>query len=264
MKEFKLGEVYRVGSDCREKGNIIRILDVCGTPGGGTEYLYETLQGKGPRHSVFYFSSAFARGLVPVESERKIVITTDGKTTTAKLYDGRETIREAKAVCSDADTFDFNIGAGIALARLAGRPFLGVNPPQPEYSPDDVRLTKPKTLRDVVAERDPDKIDPESKEGVVGCPSDYAYLRESTGDSLTVCPSGKDGWKLSCSDCWDRPYTPKEEAKQGRENLINPETLQKLSDEITAADIYIKTLTDGFMAKLREIINEKTGGNNHE
>lgn len=144
-KEFKIGGVYRVDSDGAEKGNIIRILGVCGTPGGGTGYLYETLQGKGPKQSGFYFSSAFARGLELVESERKIVITTDGKTTIAKLYDGRKTIREAKSVCSDADTFDFNIGAFLAVERLTGCLL------------ENIRLTtgrpKPKTLRDVVAEQ---------------------------------------------------------------------------------------------------------------
>ena len=334
MKKFKIGEVYRVGSDGAEKGNSIRILGVCGTPGGGTDYLYETIQGMGPQYSGFYFSSDFARGLELVESERKIVITTDGKTTTAKLYDGRETIREAKAVCSDSDTFDFNIGAGIALARLTGRPFLGVDLPQPEYNPDDVRLPKPKTLRDVVAEREPDKIDPSSGGGVKGCPHhcDYLgvnnptqrcprgkdgkaltcsqcwdrpytpneeakpeppkpktlrdvvaerepdkinpdelggvhgcprhceYLREVVNDSPSVCPSDADGKYLSCRACWDRPYTPKEEAKQGRENLVSPELKQQLLNEFK--DAYTRTLS--VVTKIRATTNEKTGGNNNE
>lgn len=260
VEKLKTGEVYRVGSDGREKGNIIRITGQCSNPVGITTYLYKTLEGWSKLYGTFEEGSAFARGLEPVESERKIVITTDGKTTIAKLYDGRKTIREAKAVCSDADTFDFNVGAGIALARLTGRPFLGVDLPQPEYNPDDVRLTKPKTLRDVVAERDPDKIDPEAKGGVFDCPCDYAYLRESTGDSRTVCPRGKDGCQLSCSDCWDRPYTPKEEAKQGRENLVSPELKQQLLNEFK--DAYIRTLS--VLTKIRATTNEKTGGTNHE
>lgn len=261
MKKFKIGEVYRVGVG-EEKGNLIRITGIGNTDWGNTLCTYETLQGKAPRRSHFETDSLFAMRLEHIKKpECKIVITTDGKTTTAKLYDGRKTIREAKAVCSDSDTFDFNIGAGIALARLTGRPFLGVNLSQPEYNPDDVRLTKPKTLRDVVAERDPDKIDPESKEGVVGCPSDYAYLRESTGDSLTVCPSGKDGWKLSCSDCWDRPYTPKEEAKQ---EPHKPKTLSEWATE-QIIDGVVKAAAESLRNRLRERINnEKTGGNNHE
>lgn len=255
MKKFKIGETYRVGSDGAEKGNIIRILGVCGTPGGGTDYLYETIQGKWPRQSRFDYDSAFAKCLEPVKKpERKIVITTDGKTTTAKLYDGRKTIREAKAVCSDSDTFDFNLGAGIALARLTGRPFLGVNLSQPEYNPDDVRLPKPKTLRDVVAERDPDKIDPDEAGGVKGCPHHYDCLRDVKYTHCFDC--------FSCEECWSQPYTPKEEAKQERESLVSPELKQLLTDAIK--DAYINAVSEGIIAKLREIGNEKTGGNNHE
>lgn len=58
--------------------------------------------------------------LEPV-SENKIIITTDGKTTTAKLYDGKKFVKSAKAVCSPDDKFDFNIGAAIAFERLTGQ-----------------------------------------------------------------------------------------------------------------------------------------------
>lgn len=54
--------------------------------------------------------------------ERKIVITTDGKTTRAALYDGHKLIREAKAICSKEDTFDFEAGAKIAFERLTAKP----------------------------------------------------------------------------------------------------------------------------------------------
>lgn len=50
--------------------------------------------------------------------EQKIVITTDGKTTTAKLYDGKKFIKEAKAKCSPEDIFDFKTGSEIAFNRL--------------------------------------------------------------------------------------------------------------------------------------------------
>ena len=52
--------------------------------------------------------------------DQKIVITTDGKTTTAKLYDGKKVIKTAKAECHEGDKFDFNLGATIALSRLTG------------------------------------------------------------------------------------------------------------------------------------------------
>lgn len=49
----------------------------------------------------------------------KIIITTDGKTTTARRYKGKELLGSAEAVCSASDPFDFERGAIIAFARLA-------------------------------------------------------------------------------------------------------------------------------------------------
>lgn len=56
-----------------------------------------------------------------VEDKQKIVITTDGKMTTAVLYNGKQRIKEAKAVCAPDDEFDFNKGAAIAFERLTGQ-----------------------------------------------------------------------------------------------------------------------------------------------
>lgn len=52
------------------------------------------------------------------ECNQKIVITTDGKTTTARLFDGKNVIKTAEAKCSPDDEFDFNTGASIAFSRL--------------------------------------------------------------------------------------------------------------------------------------------------
>lgn len=60
--------------------------------------------------------------LEAVKNENKIVITTDGTTTRAALYDGHKLIREAKAICSKDDTFDFETGAKIAIDRLTEKP----------------------------------------------------------------------------------------------------------------------------------------------
>lgn len=49
---------------------------------------------------------------------RKIIITTDGKTTTARLMEDKTTIRTATATCSPDDTFDFDKGARLAFDRL--------------------------------------------------------------------------------------------------------------------------------------------------
>ena len=48
----------------------------------------------------------------------KIVITSDGVTTTAKKYNGKNLIKEAKAVCSKDDTFNFDVGAKLAMEKL--------------------------------------------------------------------------------------------------------------------------------------------------
>lgn len=49
-----------------------------------------------------------------------IVITTDGKTTTAAMRQGKTILKQATARCSDKDIFDFSEGARIAFERLQG------------------------------------------------------------------------------------------------------------------------------------------------
>lgn len=53
---------------------------------------------------------------------KKIVITTDGKITTAKLYDGKECVKVSEARCCPSDKFDLETGAKIALERLFEEP----------------------------------------------------------------------------------------------------------------------------------------------
>lgn len=48
----------------------------------------------------------------------KVVITTDGKTTLARLYEGRKVIRSAEAQCHPSDAFNFALGARLAFDRL--------------------------------------------------------------------------------------------------------------------------------------------------
>ncbi len=56
-----------------------------------------------------------------VNDQNKIVITTDGKTTTATHYDGKRVIRKETARCNPDDKFDFLTGAAIAFDRLTDR-----------------------------------------------------------------------------------------------------------------------------------------------
>lgn len=60
--------------------------------------------------------------LVKETIPKKIVITSNGKTTTAALYDGKRRIKSTEARCSDSDVFDFMTGAEIAMDRLTGHP----------------------------------------------------------------------------------------------------------------------------------------------
>ena len=75
--------------------------------------------------------------LKPVATTSKIVITSDGKTTLARLYDGNRVIRRAEAKCSPEDTYDFATGANLAYDRLM-RPAKPTDPakePKPEPKP---------------------------------------------------------------------------------------------------------------------------------
>ena len=49
---------------------------------------------------------------------KKIVITTDGTKTLARLYEGNKVVKTAMAKCSPEDTFDFATGARLAFERL--------------------------------------------------------------------------------------------------------------------------------------------------
>lgn len=56
-----------------------------------------------------------------VRKDQKIIITTDGKTTKARLFDGKELIKSAEAKCHPDDEFDFETGAKVAFDRLVER-----------------------------------------------------------------------------------------------------------------------------------------------
>src|SRR5574344_339581 len=60
--------------------------------------------------------------LKPVATTSKIVITGDGKTTLARLYDGNRVIRRAEAKCSPKDTYDFATDANLAYDLLMQPP----------------------------------------------------------------------------------------------------------------------------------------------
>ena len=118
--KFNVGERYKVDYDgIPEAGNIIEITGI----GKGYRIYYKTIKGNHDRYyDKFDERSNFANSLIPVteqsDSTKKIVITTDGKTTTAKMYDGKSCIKVSEARCCPSDAFDFQTGAEIAFNRL--------------------------------------------------------------------------------------------------------------------------------------------------
>lgn len=58
---------------------------------------------------------------VGLASAKKIIVTTDGKTTTARLFNGKDLVKSATAKCSPKDEFVFETGAALALDRLLER-----------------------------------------------------------------------------------------------------------------------------------------------
>lgn len=116
--KFNVGERYKVGYDSgSECGNIIEVTGV-----KGHMVHYKTIKGNPDSCERFHENLHFANSLIPVteqnNSTKKIVITTDGKTTTAKMYDGKSCIKVSEARCCPSDAFDFRTGAEIAFNRL--------------------------------------------------------------------------------------------------------------------------------------------------
>lgn len=69
----------------------------------------------------------------PIET-KKIVITSDGKETLVRLYEGNKVIEKAVAKCSPDDEYDFEKGAKIAFDRLMGREIKTVAEPPKYYN----------------------------------------------------------------------------------------------------------------------------------
>lgn len=76
--------------------------------------------------------------LEPVKNTtKKLIVTTDGETTTAKLIDGKQTIKTATAKCSKDDEFCFETGAQIAVDRLLGKK--PAEPEKPKFTKADLK-----------------------------------------------------------------------------------------------------------------------------
>ena len=124
--KFKVGDRVRVITDCIGNRKVIGKI-------GTVRKIFEQTHAVGVEFDEYidghdidgdfkygYCWNFYEYEVEPIHNSNKIVITTDGKTTTAKMYDGKKLVNSAKAICSPDDEFDFNIGAAIALERLTG------------------------------------------------------------------------------------------------------------------------------------------------
>ena len=116
--KIEVGKMYRVGGECNETGNVIKITNkfpFCGT----TRFQYETISGKMSTVCIEFFdkNSIFAKNLTPFTAEEKVVILRNGTTVTATQYVDGEKCGTGVAKCSPEDEFDFAFGAKLALVR---------------------------------------------------------------------------------------------------------------------------------------------------
>lgn len=103
-KYFTIGKVYDVVNNTIKNDN---------------GFVYESYNG---RNIISWLSRWYKFERVS-NGDKKIIITTDGKTTTAALYDAvGDVVKTAKAECNPCDTFDFIAGANLALERLLEKP----------------------------------------------------------------------------------------------------------------------------------------------
>jgi hypothetical protein len=132
MSKYKVGDKVRIvsewGKGCRQNsdGKMDKWLGKTMTIRKITAYDYYLMEeDKTERDGIgwCWFDACIA-GLANKfnDNTKKIVITTDGKTTTAKMYDGKSCIKVSEARCCPSDAFDFQTGAKIAFNRLFGEP----------------------------------------------------------------------------------------------------------------------------------------------
>lgn len=75
------------------------------------------------------------------ECNQTVVITSDGKTTLARLYQNNSVVKTAKAKCSPDDEFDFEYGANLAYSRLMGLELITAEETASFKKGDRVRIT---------------------------------------------------------------------------------------------------------------------------
>lgn len=113
MKEFKVGDKIKVVKNLTEGigkdayiGKVFTIQSVLWMEND-----------KGRRYGIGQTYVVYGKEIIPADLQ-KILITTDGKTTLARLYEGGKVIKSAEAKCGPDDTYSFDTGAKLAFERL--------------------------------------------------------------------------------------------------------------------------------------------------
>lgn len=85
-------------------------------------------------YSALYWPGEWLKPVTSTKNTKKLVVTSYGTTTVAKLLDGKTTIKTAEAKCSKNDVFCFETGARIAVDRLLGKS----EPEKPKFTKADL------------------------------------------------------------------------------------------------------------------------------
>lgn len=155
--------------------------------------------------------------------DKKIVITTDGKVTTAKLYEDGKTVKTATAKCSPEDTFDFGVGAKLALERLTA-------PEKPKEEPPKYyngKVVCVKTDADFTVGKVYEIVD-----GVLY--DDRGLKRPEPGNPNRRIESMDDGWINSCV----YKFIPLVEDKDPDRPLTNEELMKMDGQKVWLSSIY--------------------------
>ena len=131
--KYKVGDKVRIvskwGKGCcqNQKGKMDKWLGKVMTVKSVGETSYRMVEDA--EDNVGYGWLWTERSIAGLACENKIVITTDGAETLARLYEGKKVIKTATAKCSPDDKFSFETGAKIAFERL----FDGEEKEKPKY-----------------------------------------------------------------------------------------------------------------------------------
>lgn len=122
--KFKVGDRVKViksnyptGTDKGLIGTVVFVGCSIGVEFDKKYVFTHSCDGRCPKGNGRYY---YADKLELINHEQKIVITTDGRETLARLYEGNRVINFATAKCNPKDTFDFKVGADLAYSRLMG------------------------------------------------------------------------------------------------------------------------------------------------